>query len=54
LTVQYQKERDDALAAAQKKTVATMQTLLSKFTKENNIEAAKAVNNELIKLTGTP
>lgn len=54
LTAKYLQDRDNALATAQKNTVKTMQNLLSKFTKENNIEAARAVNNELIKLTGTP
>ena len=54
LTTKYRKDRDAAVAALNGRTVTTMQNLLSKFTRENDIAAARAVNNELIKLTGAP
>ncbi len=53
-TQKYKKDHDDALAALNARTISTMQNLLSKFTRENDIAAARAVNNELIKLTGNP
>lgn len=52
LSARYKKERDDAIAALNKRDISAMQNLLSKFTKENDIAAARAVNNELMKLTG--
>ena len=54
MIAKYKKDHDDALAALNGRTISTMQNLLSKFTRENDIAAARAVNNELIKLTGNP
>lgn len=46
----YKKVRDEGISSSRKRTIANMQNLLSKFTKENDITSARAVNNELIKL----
>ena len=52
LIAKYKKERENAIETQGNRTISTMQNLLSKFTKENDIAAARAVNNELIKLVG--
>ncbi len=46
----YKKEYDTQILKLRNQTISSMQNLLSKFTKENNIDAARIVNNELIKL----
>lgn len=44
------RKRDASIENAKKATVSEMQRLLSEFTRDNDIESARAVNNELMKL----
>lgn len=51
LTSKYRNERDKAVSTLRTKTIQAMQGMLSQFTKENNLAAAKIVNDELKHLT---
>ncbi len=48
----YKSEYNKSRIQIMEKTVSSMGNMLSMFTKENKIEAARSVNNELMKLNG--